>query len=97
VVEAARPVHSSRDTVRHQWGIQQVRDPVTLIDYVADAHTPELPGIEKLATRGGIERRPIEIDAPEVLGAMDYNGFKITDVRVGIIESVCHREPCPRT
>jgi hypothetical protein len=95
VVEAAWPVHSSRHPVRDKWSIEQVRDPVTLVDHVRDAHASELPGIERLATRRGIERGPVEIDAPRAVESINDGGLKITGVRIGIIDSVGHREPGP--
>jgi hypothetical protein len=93
VVEATWPVDSSGDTVGDKWGIEQVRDPVALIDDIGDAHAPELSGIERLAARGGIERRPVEIDAPRIIHPTGDGGLKITGVRIGIIKSVGHREP----
>ena len=95
VIEAPSPVDSSSDTIGLERGVEQVGYPVALIYDLSNAHTSQLAGIEGLATRGGIEGRLVEINTPAILGPIGNGGLEITGVRIGIIESVCHREPGP--
>jgi hypothetical protein len=95
VIEAAGPVDSSSDTIGQEGGVEQVGYPVALIYNVCNPHTSQLTGIERLATRGGIKSRLVEIHTPAILGPIGHRGLEITGVRIGIIESVCHREPGP--
>jgi hypothetical protein len=64
MIEATGPVYPPGDTFGHEAGIEQVSDPAALINYVDDAHASKLSGVERLTTRGWIERGAIEVNTP---------------------------------
>jgi hypothetical protein len=49
-----------------------------------------LTGIELLTSGGGIKSRSVEIDPAALLAAVDHGSLELTEVGVGVVESVGH-------
>jgi hypothetical protein len=67
--------------------------PLPFVYDVGNVDSAELAGIEGLASGRGVEGGSIEIDPARVIGPVGDHRLEIADVRIGIIESVGHREP----
>jgi hypothetical protein len=63
------------------------------VNYIDHGDPAELPGIERLATGGGVKGGSIEIDPARIVRAARYGRLEFADVRVGIIKSMGHQEP----
>ena len=90
VVEPARPVDRTLDAVPRHGRIEQVRDPVALIDDVDHRRRAEAPGVERLAAGGGVEGGAIEVDSSAVVAPLDHRGVEGGEVGVGVVEAAGH-------
>jgi hypothetical protein len=95
VVEPPRGVDRARHRVadrRRQRRGQQVGDAVVLVHHVDDRHAAQGAEVVRLATRGRVERRPVQIDAPPVVGQVGDAGGEVVQRAVGVVEALRHAD-----
>ena len=93
VIEAAAPVNSAGYRLPTEGPGEEMSYALTFVNHIDNLDPSELPGIERLTAGGGIEGSAVQIDPAGLVRSGDNGGFEISQVRVGIIESLSHREP----
>jgi hypothetical protein len=90
VIEAAGPVDPAGHPGRLKRPGQAVGHLLSLVNYIYDLYSVELPGIELLTSRRGIESRSVEIDPAALLAAVDHGSLELREIRIGVVESIGH-------
>ncbi len=67
-----------------------MRDAIAFIDHLDYRPSAQLAGIERLATRRGIKRRAIQIDALPVRTRVYHASPEFGEITIVIIEPLCH-------
>jgi hypothetical protein len=93
MVKASGPIDLAPRPLSREGSGKQVRNPFPFVHHIGDLNSPKPADIEWLATGSGIERGLVEVDAAGIVRPLCDGRLEIAEVRVGIIESVGHREP----
>jgi hypothetical protein len=72
VVIASRPIDLAGHNIQINRSIRNMRNELALVDYVNDRLPAQDPEIVRLTTRARIKGRSIEINAPSILGPVEY-------------------------
>ena len=92
VIEAAAPVNSAGYRLPTEGPSEEMSYPLTFVNHIDNLDPSEVPSIERLTSGSGIEGGAVQIDPAGLVGSVDNGGFEVAQVRVGIIESLGHRE-----
>ncbi len=90
VIEASRPVDSSRDFARCNRRVQYMGHALFFIDHLNNVGPAESSGIEWLAAGGGVERGSVQVNTPPVVRGVDDLRAKLPQVAVLIVEAFGH-------
>jgi hypothetical protein len=67
-----------------------MRDATVFVHYLGNRDPAELAGIERLAARGWIEGRPIQVDTETIRTRVHYASPEFRQIAVVIIKAVRH-------
>src|SRR5260370_41093168 len=91
VIEAPLPVDDAGDFGLSQRGAQNGRNPaIVVIHHLAHRHTAERAGVERLPARSGIERCPVQVDAPVVRARIDDASPEFSQITVAVGKAIRH-------
>src|SRR5579862_9279988 len=90
VIEAPTPVDHAGDLTRGQRGAQHMRDASVLIYYFDDVDAAQLAGIERLAARGRIKSRPVQIDSLLLRARVHDASPEFRQIAVLVVQPIRH-------
>jgi hypothetical protein len=91
MIEPAAPVQLTyRLGVCDRLG-QQMRNAFALIHHIGNLDAVQAAGIERLASRGGVESGSVEVHSTAILDQINDCRLEVAEVRVGIVEALSHR------
>ena len=77
-------------STRSQRFAQNMRDAVAFVDHFHDTRSAQFASIERLATRGWIERSAVEINAATVPIYLHHMSFELGQIAILIIKALGH-------
>lgn len=64
--------------------------PLALVHHIHHIHAGEGTEVERLPTRSGIERAPVEVDPAPMVRTVNDVGLEVTQVRIGVVQAMSH-------
>src|SRR5579859_6014847 len=93
VIETALPI----DPALHFFGIdgsgQHMRDALAFVDHILYGYAGDGTCVERLPTRGRIERGAIQIDSGAAGRSLHHAGPKLREVRISVVQAFGHTDP----